>query len=736
MNTKCFILINLLIINTLCLFSQQKDTIKVLPQMEVTGEKGNDFGRKSLNGVEDFGIYEGKKTEVIELSKLTGNVATNNARQVFGKIPGLNIWESDGAGIQMGVGSRGLSPNRMISFNTRQNGYDISADAMGYPESYYTPPMEALERIEVVRGAASLQYGTQFGGMMNFIFKQPDTTDNFSFHTRQTAGSFGFLNSFNMATFSSKNNKVAGVAMYQRKQGDGWRPNSRFGVNTAYTDVHFHLSDRLEMDVEYTFFNYLAQQSGGVTDAQFQDNPRQSSRSRNWLAVDWNLPAVGLVYKISDDTKLKVRGFGLVSNRFAVSYQGAINTADAGGKRNLVRGNYTNYGAEARLLHEYLTKNNQKQTLLVGVRWFDGSQLAQQGLGSDGSDANFKYANPERLLDSDFDYDNKNAAVFVEHIFRFSPKFSLTPGIRYEYIKTGALGYYRKATKDAAGNSVDVRVDETMARERSLVLLGIGASWKPNSHFEGYANISQNFRAINFSDLRINNPSLVINPNITDEHGFTADAGVRGNWRNRFNYDISVFSILYKNKIGQVTRADRAPLFQEYRYRTNVSDAYYAGVEAYIEADILGFNKKIKSPHALLLFVSGSVLKAKYFNADDANVKDKNVENAPPLSIRSGLTYHFNQIFKTTFQINHVKEHFSDALNTISTATAVSGIIPSYTVADLSASWNFWKMLSLDVSCNNLFDQRYFTRRAEGNPGPGIIPSDGRAFFVGIDAKF
>jgi Fe(3+) dicitrate transport protein len=57
-------------------------------------------------------------------------------------------------------------------------------------------------------------------------------------------------------------------------------------------------------------------------------------------------------------------------------------------------------------------------------------------------------------------------------------------------------------------------------------------------------------------------------------------------------------------------------------------------------------------------------------------------------------------------------------------------------VADLSASWNFWKMLSLDVSCNNLFDQRYFTRRAEGNPGPGIIPSDGRAFFVGIDAKF
>ena len=85
---------------------------------------------------------------------------------------GLNIWESDGAGVQLGIGGRGLSPNRNSNFNTRQNGYDISADPLGYPESYYSPPLEAIERIEIVRGAASLQYGTQFGGMLNFKFKK------------------------------------------------------------------------------------------------------------------------------------------------------------------------------------------------------------------------------------------------------------------------------------------------------------------------------------------------------------------------------------------------------------------------------------------------------------------------------------------------------------------------------------------------------------------------------------
>ena len=53
----------------------------------------------------------------------------------------------------------------------RQNGVEMSADALGYPESYYSPPIQAVEQIEIVRGAASLQYGTQFGGLINFKLK-------------------------------------------------------------------------------------------------------------------------------------------------------------------------------------------------------------------------------------------------------------------------------------------------------------------------------------------------------------------------------------------------------------------------------------------------------------------------------------------------------------------------------------------------------------------------------------
>ena len=140
---------------------------QTLEEVEVTEQRMN-FGIARMQGVEALGIYEGKKTEVIFPDQMVANLATNNARQVYSRVPGLNIWENDGAGLQLSVGGRGLDPNRSSNFNVRQNGYDISADALGYPESYYTPPVEAIGRIQIVRGAASLQYGTQFGALLIF----------------------------------------------------------------------------------------------------------------------------------------------------------------------------------------------------------------------------------------------------------------------------------------------------------------------------------------------------------------------------------------------------------------------------------------------------------------------------------------------------------------------------------------------------------------------------------------
>ena len=198
----------------------QLDSIgNTLSEVVVESEKENAFGISKLMNVEGTAIYAGKKSEVVLLSDINANLATNNSRQVFAKVAGINIFENDGAGIQLGIGGRGLNPNRVSNFNTRQNGYDISADALGYPESYYTPPTEALDRIEVIRGAASLQYGTQFGGFINFKFKKPPFDKKIQLTSRQTYGSFGLFNSFNSMGGTIKT--ISYYTFYQYKQGKG-----------------------------------------------------------------------------------------------------------------------------------------------------------------------------------------------------------------------------------------------------------------------------------------------------------------------------------------------------------------------------------------------------------------------------------------------------------------------------------------------------------------------------------
>ena len=110
--------------------------VEQLNEVVVRANKKKIFQIRRLKDFEETSVFAGKKNEVILLELSMANLASNNARQIYNQIPGLNIYQNDDAGLQLNIGGRGLDPNRTSNFNTRQNGYDISADALGYPESY------------------------------------------------------------------------------------------------------------------------------------------------------------------------------------------------------------------------------------------------------------------------------------------------------------------------------------------------------------------------------------------------------------------------------------------------------------------------------------------------------------------------------------------------------------------------------------------------------------------------
>lgn len=704
-----------------------------IKEVVIQAGKEKTSGITRLKDVEGTSIYAGKKSEVIVMDDNTSNKATNNTRQIYSKIAGLNIFESDGAGIQLGIGGRGLNPQRVTNFNTRQNGYDMSADALGYPESYYSPPAESIDRIEIVRGAASLQYGTQFGGLVNFKLKEAPEDKKIQLVSRQTYGSWNFLNTFNSLGGTVK--KVSYYVFYQRKSGDGWRPNSNFNVNTAYGSVTYKPNEKLSITAQYTFMNYLAHQPGGLTDLEFQQNPRQSVRTRNWFKVNWNLGAVLVDYKINDRLKVNTRFFGLAASRSALGVLNYINRADPLTARDLWIDHYNNVGNETRLLYNYdLFK--KPSTLLVGSRYYSGHTSRTQGLGNDGSTGNksdFEYVNPNDLEESKYAFPNNNLSFFAENIVRLTSKISVIPGVRFEKIITRADGYYNIVNKDLAGNLIyNQRVDEHRNNTRSFAIGGIGISYKGSSRFQAYANISQNYRAINFNDMRVVNPNLQVDPNLKDEKGYSADIGIRGN-NGVLNYDISCFMINYENRIGTVLRTDTAT-FNVYRLRTNISQSRNIGVESFVELDLWKLIKKEDAKMKIALFSNFAYIDARYINSKEAAYENKKVELAPNIIFKTGLNFKWNKL-SFSYQFSYTSQQFTDASNAVFTSNAINGLIPSYYVMDVTAEYTINKIFSVHGSINNLANNMYFTRRADSYPGPGIIPSDGRSFFLTLQVK-
>jgi Fe(3+) dicitrate transport protein len=698
--------------DTLPKYNTQPMEIKVV----VFDETGN------LPAIDGVRIYGGKKSSFISPEKLNIDLSSNNSRQLFGRVPGIMVWESDGSGIQTGIATRGLSPNRSWEFNMRQNGYDISSDVFGYPEAYYTPPADAVAKIEILRGASSLQYGPQFGGMINYVFDSAPAANGSKTKIRQTFGSYGLFNNF--ISTGLRKNKFSFYSFYHRRSADGWRQNSAYHTQTGFISLGYDFNKKVKAKVEFTHSDMKSQQPGGLTDAQFQLDPQQSLRSRNWLSIPWNILNVQLDVNVSEKFQVEIKTFGLLATRSSVGFLDAITTADVilsttnnYAVRRLDADKYQNIGTEWRGKYVFDLFGNE-QTLAFGARAYQAKTFRhQKGNGTTGSDFNMNIDSLGYKVN--YVFGTKNYAFFAEQALYLGKKFLVVPGIRYEQITATGSGTV----------NYDAGTIPQQERTVSKVLAGIGAEYHLNENNEIYANASQAFRPMTFSELTPAATTDVIDPNLKDSESLNIDLGVRGAWKNFIHYDVGVYQMTIQDRIGNYTQ-------NSIRYVTNIGSSLSKGVEIYVEGNVL--NKfqdgKLGSLHP---FASIAYNEATYTSWNDPTIvagsasdrTNKNVENAPRRIQRYGLTYKLKG-FTATYQLNKVSEAFADALNTVTpNAAATTGLIPAYQVSDLSFGYGGKKNYTLQVGVNNLFNESYFTRRAGGYPGPGLLPANGRTFF-------
>jgi Fe(3+) dicitrate transport protein len=664
-------------------------------------------------------LFSGKKTEVIDLAQTPADITNKTGRQLFAKIPGVFVYDMDGAGNQVNISSRGLDPHRGWEFNNRKDGIITNSDMYGYPASHYSMPLESIARIELVRGTGSLQYGAQFGGMLNYVTKQGDTTRPFSFESVNTVGSFNLLSTYN--AIGGKSGKFRYYAYMHKKSRDGYRDNEHTDSEAQSLMITYEPTNHLSIRAEWARSKYLYRIPGALTDSMFYADATQATRSRNYFSPDIHIPSININWQLAMRTKLQLTLSAVLGKRNSVQFDKPTNVRDTiviatleYNNRQVDVDGFHSYTTEIRLLQQYRF-GARTNTLAAGVQYMNNDlHRTQQGKGTTGSDYDLTLVSPG--WGRDVHLITKNVALFAENKFQLLENLSVSAGARIETGKTdmtGAISYY-------PANQLPVSI------EHRFPLLGINFSYKPVDHAEVYGGWSQAYHPMLFKDLIPGSLFEKVDPNIKDAKGYNAELGFRGNWRF-LRWDINAFLLKYERRFGTLAETDNTGAF--YTYRTNIGNSMTKGAEIFIQADWV-FNNKV----GLSLFTSTALLHARYENAfvksgnDNINVSGNKVESAPDLITRNGASVRYRK-FSFSALLSHTGESFADALNTVEPmkTTGAVGLVPAYTLLDINASFRISKNMEARLNVNNITNQQYFTKRPTFYPGPGVWPSEGRS---------
>ena len=531
-------------------------------------------------------IYAGMKNEVLDIDVLDANKAVNNTRQILGRIPGVDITENEMGGFTAnGIGFRGFSPYQSIETNTRQNGYNISADLFGYNEAYYLPPMEAVKSITILQDGSALAFGPQLGGVVNYELKDGGDS-SIQVNSSQTAGSYGLFNSFNSVGGTDGDLSIMASFNIGVWRAGGKTPSRHNG--RVMGSLKYDPTEKLQIGLEYTILRNLIQMPGGENDSMFNANPQGSLRSRNWLSSPWNIVASHIDYKINDNSTLNLVSSYLFSQRDLVwrnedvppEVPDTITASLAYTPREVEEEFFNTFTNELRCLCNY-NFLGQNHIFSFGVRYaYSHLVRKDQGEGTSGTDFDLTTFSP---WGGDMNFYTTNVAPYVQNIFRISDALSITPALRLEYLSTTANGYTENndATTAASQPYVNVNNEE---RTRTFLLGAASAEFKFFEATDVYANFSQSYRPVTYDDLTPFGTIARIDQNLKDASANNVDIGFRGMVENFLNFDLSLFYTRVKNDIGIIEQTEDT---SSYQFETNTGADDHKGVETYIELNVL-----------------------------------------------------------------------------------------------------------------------------------------------------
>lgn len=673
----------------------------------------------SMPSVKNGIIYSGKKTELIRLGALPANVSERVGRQVFAKIPGAFIYDMDGSGNQMNFSFRGLDSHRGWEFNLRQDGVLLNSDLYGYPASHYSMPLESIESIEIIRGTGSLQYGAQFGGMVNYVTKKASKKP-FSLENMTSLGSFNTYT--NYSSVSGTIGKFSYLGYVSNRSADGYRDQTHSQYDAQHIRLNYEFHPNLHASLSWSRSNYLFRMAGPLTDVQFAQNPKQATRSRNYFNPTISIPALELNWNPGKNSAVKFTSSILLGDRNSILFDKTADVVDVATNGNFASrqvdiDNFNSWTNEFRFLQSY-----QMGTLMLGIQYLS-NDLRRRQLGKGGTGSDFDLSISSTGFVRDMNLKTDNLAFFIENKWNISDRLSWNAGVRYESGETNMSGTIAYLETSLVSNKI----------AHQFPLLGTSFEYKLAKSQQIYGGISQAFRPVIFKDIIPASTYDRADKNLQDAKGYNMELGYRGTWRN-LQWDVSGFQLQYDNRLGKLAQTDTQGNF--YLLQTNIGNSLTTGIEISLQAEF-----QLAPKLALSLFTATSQMNARYQNASirngNANVSidGKVVESVPDWISRNGMTLRYRKLSFSGLY-SYVGQSYADALNTEKpSANGAVGLVPTYTLLDLFAELKISSSLVLKTAMNNVLDKSYFTKRPQFYPGPGIWPSDGRSLQMTIQLK-
>ncbi len=675
-----------------------QDAAARIRQLDTVQVQGSLLGRST---VQDVQHYAGSR-QVIDSAQLR-NGANRSLDDALQRVPGIKVFDETGTGALPQIMLRGLYESRSGRVQVLEDGIPLALAPYGQTSlSLFPVGLNQVDRIDIVRGGAAVQYGpNNVGGVINLISPDIPTTWTTTLGQKVTAGGAGhYLGDTAISTGGYASDTFGLQLDANWTKGEYWREHSATDIKNLRLRAEWWLApDKL---LKASVQRYVADMdmAGALSTADYLRDARQSTRPLD--AFTGRTTRASLVYQQDfgdvgpfQDLRLDWSNFSARSSRnFVVGMRSASSEtwrADLPPQlRQSAPRDFKVYGSEPRL-------SWKMDSGAVSQQWTVGARAISEDI--DFLVGNTRLSDGVYTLVRDWRFKDRGAAAYVSDAIGLADdRVTITPGLRYERVDSR---YYNLASGASTRNKT------------SDVLPGLTLGFQATPQWYLYADGQRSLRAPQVTQI-------IYGDNLDAELAWNYEAGARYQPNDRTRVQFGGYLIDFDQQI-QLDNTTRT-------YR-NLGKTRHQGGEVELQWSPVQLR-------ALTLNAGYAYLDARQ---ESGTYDGKLVPYTSRNQLSLGASY---QPGHTTVAVSgyYFSRAFSDAANSVQeNAIGSVGELPAYWVWNAQLSQVLSERdsgkLSASLAVNNLFDRKYWYRGIDTSPW-GRQPAPGRSVTLGLEYRF